>query len=123
MTGILAVQRGSVHSAVRGHRIWWAVGKSFLARHASQGDLFATGKNKIAALSALQLAADRRRRKYRCGGGAVGAGFSVGGGTDAPTHAIDGALWLRISAFAYNDPDDFARLAELVTRVIREAAL
>lgn len=35
-------------------------------------------------------------------------------GTDSPVHALDGALWLRISAFAYNDPDDYARLAELV---------
>ena len=24
-------------------------------------------------------------------------------GTDAPVHALDGALWLRLSAFAYNE--------------------
>ncbi len=41
-------------------------------------------------------------------------------GTDAPVHAIGGANWLRISAFAYNELDDFVRLADLVARVIRE---
>ena len=42
-------------------------------------------------------------------------------GTDAPVHALAGSNWLRLSAFAYNELDDFARLAELVARVIREA--
>jgi isopenicillin-N epimerase len=42
-------------------------------------------------------------------------------GTDAPVHALDGALWLRISAFAYNELDDYARLAELVADVLRES--
>jgi isopenicillin-N epimerase len=41
-------------------------------------------------------------------------------GTDAPVHALDGALWLRISAFAYNEPDDYARLSEVVAAVLRE---
>jgi isopenicillin-N epimerase len=41
-------------------------------------------------------------------------------GTDAPVHAIDGALWLRLSAFAYNDMEDYARLADIVARVTRE---
>jgi isopenicillin-N epimerase len=40
-------------------------------------------------------------------------------GTDAPVHALDGALWLRLSAFAYNDMDDYARLAEVVAEVLR----
>jgi isopenicillin-N epimerase len=40
-------------------------------------------------------------------------------GTDAPVHALDGGLWLRLSAFAYNDLADFARLAELVAEVLR----
>jgi isopenicillin-N epimerase len=40
-------------------------------------------------------------------------------GTDAPVHALDGALWLRLSAFAYNDLDDYARLAEVVASVLR----
>jgi isopenicillin-N epimerase len=35
-------------------------------------------------------------------------------GTDAPVHALDGALWLRISAFAYNEIGDYRRLAEIV---------
>jgi hypothetical protein len=32
----------------------------------------------------------------------------------APVHALDGALWLRISAFAYNEIGDYRRLAEIV---------
>lgn len=39
-------------------------------------------------------------------------------GTDAPVHALDGALWLRLSAFAYNELEDYARLAELVKLAI-----
>lgn len=41
-------------------------------------------------------------------------------GTDAPVHALDSALWLRISAFAYNELDDYARLADIVATVLRE---
>ena len=33
---------------------------------------------------------------------------------DAPLHFINGSLWLRISAFAYNEIDDYERLAELI---------
>jgi isopenicillin-N epimerase len=42
-------------------------------------------------------------------------------GADAPTHILAGAVWLRISAAAYNDIEDYERLAELVARVVREA--
>jgi isopenicillin-N epimerase len=41
-------------------------------------------------------------------------------GTDAPVHAIAGANWLRLSAFAYNELEDYDRLADMVARVIRE---
>ncbi len=41
-------------------------------------------------------------------------------GTDAPVHAIGGGLWLRLSVFAYNEPEDYARLADIVARVARE---
>lgn len=41
-------------------------------------------------------------------------------GTDAPVHALAGSNWLRVSAFAYNELDDFSRLADLVANVIRE---
>jgi isopenicillin-N epimerase len=41
-------------------------------------------------------------------------------GTDAPVHAIGNALWLRLSAFAYNELDDYARLADLIARISRE---
>ena len=43
--------------------------------------------------------------------------------TDAPTHRLGDAVWLRLSAFAYNDLDDFTRLADRVARVLREEAL
>jgi isopenicillin-N epimerase len=43
-------------------------------------------------------------------------------GTDAPTHVLGGAIWLRLSAAAYNDIEDFERLGEIVARVLREAA-
>jgi isopenicillin-N epimerase len=39
-------------------------------------------------------------------------------GTDAPVHALDGALWLRLSAFAYNELEDYARLAGIVASVL-----
>ena len=40
-------------------------------------------------------------------------------GTDAPVHAMDGALWLRLSAFAYNELEDYVRLGDLVASVLR----
>jgi isopenicillin-N epimerase len=45
-------------------------------------------------------------------------GRLMAAGTDAPVHALDGALWLRLSAFAYNELDDYARLAEIVASVL-----
>jgi len=42
--------------------------------------------------------------------------------TDAPVHALDGALWLRLSAFAYNEPQDYVRLGDIVARVLAEQA-
>jgi isopenicillin-N epimerase len=41
-------------------------------------------------------------------------------GTDAPVHTIGDAHWLRLSAFAYNELEDYARLADIVARVLRE---
>ena len=43
-------------------------------------------------------------------------------GTDAPVQALAGRMWLRLSAQAYNTLADYERLAELVGRVLREAA-
>ena len=40
-------------------------------------------------------------------------------GTDAPTHVQASAIWLRISAAAYNDIEDYERLAEIVARMVR----
>ena len=39
-------------------------------------------------------------------------------GCDAPVSALDGGLWLRLSAQAYNDEADYERLAALVSSFI-----
>ena len=39
-------------------------------------------------------------------------------GTDAPLFAQEGSLWVRISAQAYNELEDYARLADLLARTI-----
>jgi isopenicillin-N epimerase len=41
-------------------------------------------------------------------------------GTDAPTHVQAGGIWLRLSAAAYNDIEDYERLAEITARIVRE---
>jgi len=38
--------------------------------------------------------------------------------TDAPVHALDGAIWLRISAHAYNELADYAALATIVADLV-----
>ena len=38
--------------------------------------------------------------------------------TDAPLHVHGGAIWMRISAAAYNELDDYAKLATVAARVI-----
>lgn len=38
--------------------------------------------------------------------------------TDAPVHALDGAIWLRISAFAYNELTDFETISELLSSIL-----
>ena len=40
-------------------------------------------------------------------------------GTDAPTHVQADAIWLRISAAAYNDIEDYERLGDIVARMLR----
>jgi isopenicillin-N epimerase len=40
-------------------------------------------------------------------------------GTDAPVHVLAGGMWLRISAFAYNEMEDYERLATLVAGLLR----
>lgn len=39
-------------------------------------------------------------------------------GTDAPLHAHDGAVWLRLSAYAYNDLAEYDRLAGIVESLL-----
>jgi isopenicillin-N epimerase len=38
--------------------------------------------------------------------------------TDAPVNALDGIAWPRISAQAYNELEDFERLAEVITKAL-----
>ncbi len=45
-------------------------------------------------------------------------GMLLDRGTDAPVHALEGGLWLRLSAFAYNEIEDYVRLAEIVAEVV-----
>jgi isopenicillin-N epimerase len=40
--------------------------------------------------------------------------------TDAPVHPLAGALWLRLSAYAYNEIGDYERLAKLLPPVLKE---
>ncbi len=40
-------------------------------------------------------------------------------GTDAPVHPLVGGLWLRLSAYAYNEVGDYRRLAELLPAVLK----
>jgi isopenicillin-N epimerase len=40
-------------------------------------------------------------------------------GTDAPVHPVGGTLWLRVSAYAYNEIGDYERLAKLLPTVLR----
>ncbi|MBV9812015.1 MAG: aminotransferase class V-fold PLP-dependent enzyme, partial [Acetobacteraceae bacterium] len=40
--------------------------------------------------------------------------------TDAPVSAVGDGLWMRISAQAYNELDDYERLGDVVARVLRD---
>jgi isopenicillin-N epimerase len=40
--------------------------------------------------------------------------------TDAPLHAQGGAIWLRISAQAYNELADYEKLGDIVARLVKE---
>jgi isopenicillin-N epimerase len=40
-------------------------------------------------------------------------------GTDAPVHPVGSTLWLRLSAYAYNEIGDYQRLAELLPAVLK----
>lgn len=39
-------------------------------------------------------------------------------GVDSPVHPLAGAMWLRLSAFAYNEIGDYERLAQLLPAVL-----
>jgi isopenicillin-N epimerase len=40
-------------------------------------------------------------------------------GADSPVHPLAGGLWLRLSAYAYNEMADYERLAELLRDVLK----
>ena len=41
-------------------------------------------------------------------------------GTDVPVHVQADAAWMRISAAAYNELDDYAKLAGIAAKVIAQ---
>jgi len=45
-----------------------------------------------------------------------------GFGTDAPVHPVDGKMWLRLSAYAYNERADYERLAELLPAALKKVS-
>ncbi|MGE5149982.1 MAG: aminotransferase class V-fold PLP-dependent enzyme [Rhodospirillaceae bacterium] len=40
-------------------------------------------------------------------------------GTDAPVHPVSGAMWLRLSAYAYNEIGDYKRLSTLLPNALK----
>ncbi len=42
--------------------------------------------------------------------------------TDAPFHALSGSIWVRLSAAAYNETQDYERLAGILQRFTRQIA-
>jgi isopenicillin-N epimerase len=96
-------------------------------------------RNKVLAAEGAALIAQRLNTQVGTSGGQAGAMATIRlpvddptadhawairaglmqAGTDAPVHALDGALWLRLSAFAYNELEDYAGLTERVAAVLR----
>jgi isopenicillin-N epimerase len=113
--------------------------QSALDFHASLGGSALRARNRTLAAQGAALIARRLNTETGTDGAQAGAMATVrlpadeptqdhawairnrlmAAGTDAPVHALDGALWLRISAFAYNELDDYAQLAERVAAVLR----
>ena len=100
--------------------------------HERLGGAALRARNIALAAEAAALVARRLNTEAVATGGAMGLvrlpwdGASgelrarlLAAGTDAPVNALAGSNWLRLSAFAYNDLDDFARLADLVAKVMR----
>jgi len=96
--------------------------------HARLGGPALRARNVALAAEGASLIARRLNTEFITTGGAMGLirlpwqgdplalrTRLLAAGTDAPVHALAGANWLRISAFAYNELNDFARLAELVS--------
>lgn len=101
--------------------------------HASLGGSALMARNAGLASQASARLAARLGTETGHGNGACGAMATVrvpGAGTaeaalalrgrlmdagcDAPVHALSGALWLRISAQAYNDEADYERLGDIL---------
>ena len=107
--------------------------------HARLGGAALRDRNKAVAAEAAALIAQRLNTQVGTSGLVAGAMATIRlpvddptpdhalairkrlleAGTDAPVHALDGALWMRVSAFAYNERDDYVRLAERVAAVLR----
>jgi isopenicillin-N epimerase len=110
-----------------------------LAFHQRLGGAALRQRNRLLAAEGADLIARRLNTEVGTSGAVAGAMATIrlpvddtsaahalvirqrlmAAGTDAPVHALDGALWLRLSAFAYNEPDDYVRLGEMVAAVLR----
>jgi isopenicillin-N epimerase len=113
--------------------------KEAIAFHQRLGGPALRNRNKVLAAEGAELIAQRLNTQVGTRGGVAGAMATVrlpvgdpspdhalairqrlmAAGTDAPVQALEGALWLRLSASAYNEIDDYARLAALVASVLR----
>jgi isopenicillin-N epimerase len=98
--GPTLMARNRAMAAEAGAELAARLGTEVGARPAMQGAM-AVVRLPIAGPVAPEEAVALRRRLFALG-------------TDAPVMAIDGQAWLRISAQAYNDATDFARLARIV---------
>lgn len=112
-----------------------------IAFHHRLGGAALMARNKAMAAEATALVARRLNTEAGAGGSMAGSmgmvrlplegeasaeralalrGRMLDARCDVPLHAQAGAIWLRLSAQAYNELPDYERLAETVARVLRE---
>lgn len=114
-----------------------------IAFHARLGGPALMARNKALAAEASSLVARRLNSEVGASGELAGAmglvrlplsgeatperalelrGRMLDACCDVPLHAQAGAIWLRLSAQAYNELADYERLAEIVAHVLRDHA-
>ncbi len=113
--------------------------KSAIDFHQRLGGSTMRLRNKTLAAQGAELVAQRLNTQVATKGAVAGAMATIrlpvddptathalalrrrlmAAGTDAPVHVLDGAIWLRLSAFAYNELDDYSKLADIVATTLR----